>query len=101
MENKSLWTKEEIKKLPFNLLKVLNLFVEKDKQFLDTNQIEEGLGLKGKKMGGILGAFKKVSGDKDPLIYPLFPVGRGNRWVLNKNASKMVEEAIKEVKDYL
>ena len=95
------WRLEDLKKLPVNALKILNVFVKKNKPFLDSADIKRELGIKdGKELGARLAIFSKYK--KEPLISPVLRVGRGNtRWILEKKYIPLIEEVMSELKPYL
>lgn len=98
------WTAKDIEKLPINALKVLRVFIETRKAFLDTNEIQRKLGLKngdkGKKFGAIMAIFSKYK--KEPLVSPVLKIGRGNtRWVLNRKYLPPIKKVLSKVAPYL
>lgn len=98
------WSQEDIEKLPVNALRVLRVFVETHKAFLDTDEIQKKLGLKngdtGKKFGATMAIFSKYK--KEPLVSPVLKIGRGNtRWVLEKKYLATIKKVLSKVAPYL
>jgi len=98
------WSQEDIEKLPVNALKVLRVFVETSKPFLDTDEIQKRLvltnGDRGKKFGAIMAIFSKYK--KEPLVSPVLKIGKGNtRWVLEKKYLPAIKKVLAKVAPYL
>ncbi len=95
------WDAAGIKALPFNLIKVLALFIKRNKLFLDSTEIKDALKFKDKQVGGIMASFQKTAKGRSPLVFPIFRVGRGFRWVINEKELPIVKKVISEFKKYL
>ena len=95
------WDEAEIKTLPFNLIKVLEIFIKEEKKFLDSPDIKKELKLADKQVGAIMSAFRKVAKGRRPLVYSVFRVGRGNRWIIEPRYLNIVRKVISKLEPYL
>ena len=66
------WTSETLHQIPLNGWRVLNVFVQKNKNILNSEEIQAALKgkLDGKKLGGALGIFGKYR-TREHLLSPL------------------------------
>lgn len=104
------WKHADIAGLPYNLIRVLRVFIKTDKSFLDSDDIQKELKVEGKNIGAILAAFQKVHQEKDWLIKPLFKITKttaegvktkGSRWIINQDYMNEVKKAVSELEPYL
>lgn len=103
-EKTGTWVVKDLQKLPFNAVKVLNVFIEKNKKVLDSVDLQKELekdGLTGRKFGATMAIFSKYS-KEEPLLRCVLRMGRGNsRWVISEKYLPMVKEYISQVAQYL
>lgn len=103
------WTKEEIKQsFGQNQLRVLQVFANSKKPYIDSDDLLRQLGIKSGKQGGSqMAGFSKIaeSRNKEPLVFAVFSITkgshRGTRWAIKPENLLLVKEVIKELEPYM
>ena len=97
------WDEKDILKLPLNALRILDVFISKNKEVLSTEEISEALKgkLEGKNLGGALAIFSKYK-NKAPLLGFLLKIGQNNSlWEIKKGHFPVIKRAILKIRKYL
>ena len=97
------WTEDDLKKLSLNALRILSVFVKKNKLELSGEEIKEALKgkLEDKALGASMGLFSKYK-NKDRLISPLLKISHGNSiWEIDKKYVSMLKDYIVKIEKYL
>lgn len=97
------WTSQTLSNIPLIGWRVLNVFVEKNKDKLESEEIKKALKGKLEKnaLGGALGLFGKYR-NREILLYPLIKKTPTNTvWEINPKYFPIIKEHIKKIKEYL
>lgn len=97
------WDEEDVRNLPLNALRILNVFVSKNKNVLSTEEISEALKgkLEGKNLGGTLAIFSKYK-KREPLLGFLLKINQNNSlWEIKQSHLPEIKRAILKVQKYL
>src|SRR3989344_2411248 len=97
------WTVETLHQIPLNGWKVLNVFVQKNKNILDSEEIKEALKgkLAGKRLGGALGIFGKYR-TREHLLSPLVKLTHTKTvWEIQPKYFPMIKEHVQKIGKYL
>lgn len=97
------WTSETLHQIPLNGWRVLNVFVQKNKNILDSEEIKEALKgkLTGFRLGSALGIFGKYR-TKEHLLYPLVKLTHKKTvWEVNSKYFSIVKDYIQKIEKYL
>lgn len=102
------WSEGDIRSnLNQNQIRVLAIFAEGDKPYIDSDELIKKLGKTGKETGAVMAGFGKISDSlkKEPLVFPAFGITkgehRGTRWAIKPEYLKMVRKIIKELEPYM
>ena len=97
------WDEGDVRRLPLNALRILDVFVTKNKEVLSTEEISEALKgkLEGKNLGGTLAIFSKYK-NKAPLLGFLIKINQNNSlWEIKKGNFLVIKRVILKVRKYL
>jgi len=89
---------KKIRRLSYNQLKVLRVFLEAGGKIVTVRQLEKKVKLKGKSLGGVISSLSRTRFRDISLIEPMGRAenGLGLRWMLNERVIN-VSQAKKEV----